>query len=543
LKLSDIARNPESGERTDILRKAERNGELSDNILVKTLLQGGTVYDGSGRPGVVADVAIDGDRIADLGRIPPANFDRVVDCTGLAVTPGFIDAHVHGDLSLFVDPLHEPAIRQGVTTYIGGQDGVAFSPGGETVQRFMRRSTAGFNGNFATPGRSWSTIDDLLTQYDRTSAINVALLIPNGNVRMMVMGLDPRPATAREIAAMQAIVRDGMAQGAVGLSSGLDYIPSLYADEAELAALCEAIAPDGGIYVTHMRGYTPAKAPTAIAEVLAIGRRAGCGTHISHFNCLAGQAIPLIDGHDVTFDLYPYLFGSTTVAMLCLPVALWDGGLDATVARLHDPATRRLLHDEFAHPRFPLETIRLASCPHPDWRAYEGQRLVDAVAGGSMVDFVCDLLIATDLAAGCVIRHYAERLERDMIALMRHPAMMAGSDGIFVGSAPHPRGTGTFARYLGHHVRVGDWSMEDAVRKCTSAAAKRFGLKDRGEIGVGAYADVAVFDPATIADRSTFDAGRTLAVGMRHVFVNGEAVLADGKRTTATPGRGLRRNR
>jgi N-acyl-D-amino-acid deacylase len=520
-----------------------------------TLIRNGLVIDGSGRPGVVADVAVAGDRIAAVGRLAGAAAGRVIDATNLVVTPGFIDAHVHGDLPLLADPAHEPAVRQGVTTYIVGQDGVAFAPGSKATQDYMRRYTAGFNGNLPTPGREWWTVHEYLSLFDQSCSFNVATLVPNGNVRMEVLGLDPRPATADEWERMQFLIRQGMEQGAVGLSSGLDYIPSLYADERELTELGKAIAPFDGVYVTHMRGYTPTKAPAALAEVFAIGRGAGCKVHVSHFNCLADQTIPILDqaaanGIDLSFDLYCYLYGSTTVAMLCLPPDVCEGGIDATLARLRDPGVRLELLDAFANPRFPLDTIRLASCPHPEFKQYEGMLLTEA-AGPSgptcgldrMVEFVCDLLIATDLAAGCVIRHFAERQESDILKLMRHPAMTAGSDGIFVGSRPHPRGTGCFARYLGRHVRAGHWPLEEAVAKCSAKTADRFGLKHRGYVKVGYFADLAVFDPAALEDRSTYVNGRELAVGMKHVFVNGEPVLLDGRRTAARPGRGLRHNR
>jgi N-acyl-D-amino-acid deacylase len=365
---------------------------------------------------------------------------------------------------------------------------------------------------------------------------------------MEVMGLDPRKPNADELARMRAIVREGMEQGAVGLSSGLDYVPSLYADEDELAALCEEIAPYGGVYVTHMRGYNREKAPPALAEVFNIGKRAGCAVHVSHFNCLADQTIPLLDaaradGVDVTFDLYCYLYGSTIVAMLTLPPETLEGGIEATVSRLKSPATRQKLEPAFANPRFPIETIKLASLPHDDYRHFEGQLLPDAAKqrGQSMLDFTCDLLIATDLAAGCVVRHFAERQEPDVLKLMRHPLMMAGSDGIYVGGKPHPRGTGCFARYLGHHVRSGDWPLEEAVMKCSYAVARRFGLKDRGLVRAGMAADVVVFDPQTIADRSTYDDGKALATGVSDVLVNGVPVLLGGARPPARPGRGLKR--
>lgn len=512
------------------------------------IIRNGRVVDGSGLPWFHADVGIVGDRITAVGALPRAEAGSVVDAAGKVVCPGFVDAHVHGDLALLADPYHEPAIRQGVTTYVIGQDGVALAPGSPATQRYMREYTAGFNGNFPTPGKEWRTVAEYLALFDQSCAINACTLIPNGNVRMEVIGLDPRKPTADELKHMRQLVREGMEQGAVGVSSGLDYVPSIYADEDELTALCEEIAPFGGVYVTHMRGYSPQKAPAALREVINIGRRARCGVHVSHFNCLAEQTIPTLDearasGVDITFDLYCYLYGSTIVAMLTLPPEVLEGGIAAAVNRLRDPAVRKGLEAAFANPRFPIETIRLASIPSDEYRHLEGKGLVAAAgsAGKSLVDFVCDLLIATNLAAGCVIRHFSQRQEADVLALMRHPLMMAGSDGIYAGGRPHPRGTGCFARYLGHHVRNGDWSLEEAVMKCSHHVARRFGLKDRGLLREGFAADVVVFDPAAIADRSTYDDGKALAVGVEHVLVNGEPVLLNGERTKALPGRGLKK--
>src|SRR5207248_3280650 len=280
------------------------------------LIRNGRVIDGTGLPWFRAGVGVTGDRIAAVGRLDDATARRTLDAAGMVVCPGFVDAHVHGDLALLADPVHEPAVRQGVTTYVLGQDGVAFAPGSPDTQRYMRQYTAGFNGNFPTPGKEWRSVAEYLALFDRACAINVCTLIPNGNVRMEVMGLDPRKPTADELRQMRRLVREGMEQGAVGVSSGLDYVPSLYADEGELSELCAEIAPFGGVYVTHMRGYNPQKAPAALAEVFNVGRRAGCGVHVSHFNCLAEQTVPLLDaaraaGVDVTFDLYCYLYGST----------------------------------------------------------------------------------------------------------------------------------------------------------------------------------------------------------------------------------------
>src|SRR6478735_6609192 len=207
------------------------------------LIHGGLVLDGYGNSPFRGGVGITGDRIAAAGRLDGAEAKARVDASGLVVAPGLIDAHVHGDLALFADPAHEPPVRQGVTTYIIGQDGVAMAPASPATLDHMRRYTAGFNGNFPTPGLTWRTFGEYLALFDRRVAINVAGLVPNGNVRMEVLGLDPRPATADELKQMRRLVRQAMEEGAVGLSSGLDYIPSLYADTNELTELCKEIAP------------------------------------------------------------------------------------------------------------------------------------------------------------------------------------------------------------------------------------------------------------------------------------------------------------
>jgi len=513
-----------------------------------TLIHSGRVIDGTGLPAFQADVGLVGDRVAAIGRLEQAEAKTRIDATGLVVAPGLVDAHVHGDLALFADPAHEPAIRQGVTTYIIGQDGVAMAPAAPATLDHMRRYTAGFNGNFPTPGLTWRNLGEYLALFDRRVAINVASLVPNGNVRMEVMGLEQRRPTADELTRMRRLVREAMEVGAVGLSSGLDYIPSLYADTEELTALCEEIAPFGGVYVTHMRGYAPHNIAASMDEVRRIGRGAGCAVHISHFNSLAERAVPRMDamerdGVDVTFDLYCYLFGSSILGMIALPPEAMAGGVDATLARLRDPAFRPQIRDGIANPRGDLRQVRLGSVPSKQYQHLEGCTLGEAVeiTGKPMADLIVELLIATETATNAIVPHNPQRTAMDMEALMRDRRMMAGSDGIFVGGKPHPRGTGCFARYLGHHVRSGVWSLEEAIMKCSRHVARRHGLKDRGLLAEGMAADVIVFDPVRVQDRSTFDDGTALGEGMRDVFVNGEAVLRNGSRTTARPGRGLRR--
>lgn len=513
------------------------------------LLTGGWVYDGSGLPPFAADVAISADRIAAVGRLAQAEAKQCLDLGGLAVCPGFIDAHVHGDLRLLEDPLHEPAIRQGVTTYILGQDGVAMAPGSPATVDYMRRYTAGFSGLYEPPQR-WFGIAEYLARFDRQCALNVACLIPNGNVRMEALGLETRPPDAGELRLMRRHVREAMEQGAVGVSSGLDYIPSRYADTAELTDLCREIAPFGGVYVTHMRRYDPAGVHESMDEVFQIGRDAGCAVHISHFNSRADLVLPHLDraarqGIDATYDLYCYLAGSTILGMIALPPEAQEGGYDATLARLQDPKARERLREWFAAPRVPLEDVRVSFIAAPEYRSLEGKTLAEAAKerGCDLGTFVCDVLVASKLAVGCVVAH-RQRDEDDVKALTRHPAMMAGSDGIYTGAFPHPRGCGCFARYLGHYVRDARvWSLEQAVQHLSAHAARRFGLKDRGWIKEGMAADVVVFDSATIGDRSTYDNGKELAAGVHHVLVNGQFVLRGGERTAALPGRALRHGR
>jgi N-acyl-D-amino-acid deacylase len=514
------------------------------------ILRNGWVIDGTGGPPFRADVALLDTMIAEVGRLEGATATRVIDVAGRYVAPGFIDTHVHGDLMLLADPIHLPALRQGVTTYIIGQDGSAFAPASPATMDYMRRYTAGFNGNPPELDYSWRTVDEYLSRFDRATALNVAYLIPNGNIRLEVMGLDPRPATDDEMRDMQRLVRKGMDEGAVGLSTGLDYIPSLYADAREISALCQAIANDNGVYVTHMRGYG-AKAPVGMSEVYEIARTAGVAAHISHYNGPADLLLPLINqgralGLDLTFDTYPYLAGSTILGMVSLPAWVQEGGIEPTVERLRDPSILNRLRTEWfsGSTPYPLGTTTIAMVANPAWQWAEGKTVVEAAkeAGLEPGDFVCQILAASEMAVGIVGFRQGERTEADVRAILRHPAHMAGSDGIFRGGFPHPRGWGAFARYLGYHTReLGDYTWPEAVTHLSTHAARRFRLTDRGIIRPGFVADIAVFDPATVVDRATYDAGRTLAEGVEHVLVNGTLVLENGEPTGARPGRALRR--
>ncbi len=514
------------------------------------LIRGGWVIDGTGGPPFRADVGLLESMIADVGRLEAAEAAKVLDATGRYIVPGFIDAHVHGDLMLLADPIHLPALKQGVTTYIIGQDGSAFAPASPETLSYMRRYTAGFNGNPPDLDYNWRTVEEYLARFDRSTALNVAFLVPNGNVRMEVMGLDHRPATDDELKAMKRLFREGMDAGAVGLSTGLDYIPSLYADAREIAALCEAIVPDDGVYVTHMRGYG-ADATIGMQEVYRIAEASGVASHISHYNGPADLLLPLIDqgrarGLDLTFDSYPYLAGNTILGMIALPGWVQAGGIDPTLERLADPAIRARLRNEWFSGglRQPLDHVTIAMVANEEWQWAEGLSVAEAAARAKLDpgDFVCEILCASGMAVGVVVVRPGSRTEADVRAILRHPAHMAGSDGIFRGGFPHPRGWGAFARLLGHHTReLGDYDWSEAVTHLSTHAARRYRLTDRGLIRTGYVADIAIFDPATVIDRSTYANGRALAEGVDHVIVNGTIVLQDGEPTGATPGRALRR--
>ncbi len=514
------------------------------------LIRGGWVIDGSGGPAFRADVAVEAGRVAALGTWPEVDrrAARILDAQGAYVVPGFIDAHVHGDLMLLDDPVHLPALRQGVTTYIIGQDGSSVAPGTSATIDLMRRYTAGFNGNPNGVATRWSSVAEYLEMFRGTTAVNVAYLIPNGNLRLDVIGNDPRPATDDEIGMMADRLREAMEQGGVGLSTGLEYIPSMYADAREIAALCHVVAEFDGVYVTHMRGYGP-KAPKALEEVRQIMIDSEVNGHISHFNGKSDILLPIVDrfradGLDLTYDTYPYLAGSTILAMVALPPWVQEDGVDRTLERLRDPSVLdRLDREWFAvGTPYPLDKTTLTLVRSETYRWAEGMTVVEAAerAGMSVGRFVCEICVASEMAVG-IFGFPGDRTEEDVRAILRHPAHMAGSDGIYCGGFPHPRGWGAFARYLARHTReLGDYDWPEAVTHLAAHASRRYRLFDRGLIRPGMAADIAVVDPDQVQDLSTYEAGRTLAQGVRHTIVNGVPALVDGEPTGATPGQPLR---
>jgi N-acyl-D-amino-acid deacylase len=513
--------------------------------------------DGTGARRVHADVAVHDGRIVAVG--DAADADRVIDARGLVVAPGFIDMHAHSDLAVLTDSDHLARVAQGVTLEVLGQDGLSYAPSDPPTLRQLRRQLAGWNGDPDGLAWDWHTVGGYLDRIDRGAAVNVAYLVPQGTLRMMCVGNDDRPATGAEMAAMRARLDTALAEGAVGMSSGLTYVPGMYADTGELIDLCRIVARYGGYYSPHHRSYG-AGALEAYAEMIAVAAASGCPVHLTHatmnFPVNAGRAAELIalvdaaiaDGVDVTLDSYPYLPGATTLAAL-LPSWAAIGGPDALTGRLRDPAARARIADDLERTGsdgchgVPIDwsTIQISGVRHPGLSAAVGLSVAEAAAREHRppAEFCFDLLLADDLGTACLM-HVGD--ETNVRAILRHPAHLVGSDGLLTGDRPHPRGWGAFPRFLARYVRdEGLLTLEECVAKMTGRAARRLGLADRGVIAPGTAADVVVFDPDTVADRATFDDPRRTPDGIPYVMVNGEFVIDDGIRTSHTPGRSIRR--
>jgi N-acyl-D-amino-acid deacylase len=487
------------------------------------VIRGATVYDGSGAAPRVADVAVRGDRIASVGA-SDVRADVSLDASGLALAPGFIDVHTHDDFALFARPEMDFKVLGGVTTCVVGNCGMGAAPW--RVAMLMARA---FHPDTRFP--EWTGYAGYFETLDRDPpSVNAAVLVGHGTVRGSVMGNAKRAPTDAELEAMRAIVREGRDAGAVGLSTGLIYEPGRYAETGELAALAAEFAGTSGLYATHMRNEGEGLLDS-VNEAIEIGRRARVPVQVSHHKAsgerswgLVRESLALIEraqaeGLDVHADQYPYTAGSTALAAV-----VQNGAFDGRPGGLG---------------RVAPESVSIASAPgHPEW---EG-RTVAALAR--------ELDKAPQAAAEHVIAHAPgvtavmhTMNEDDVRTVMRHPSTMIGSDGIpTLPGKPHPRLWGTFARVLGRYARdLKLFPLEEAVHRMTGFPARKFGLRDRGVIREGAFADLVVFDPVRILDVGTFEDPNHPPAGIHQVFVNGVRVVRDGSHSGARPGRALRR--
>ncbi len=532
---------------------------------IDVLITNARIVDGTGAPAREGAVAVTGGRVIEVldaagGAAAVARATRVIDARGRVVAPGFIDLHSHSDMPLVTDGNAQSKIRQGVTTEVIGESG-SIAPQKASSERQPWTDFAGYFGLLETQGIS----------------VNLLSYVGLGTARELVVGNDNRPATPAELTAMQDLVTASMAQGAAGVSTGLIYPPNAFATLDELVALATPAAALGGRYASHLR-HDGKRLREGIEEAIAIGERAKLPVHVFHVKVTGQQnfgrmkeVVELVEaararGVKVTADIYPYIASSTSLTAT-LPQWVMDGGSDALVKNLTDRRTRARVRRDMEDPNAAWDNryqsagtwanVQLASIGRtrgvaatddaPN-RKYEGMRVADAakLAGKDPFDFVFDLLVETRGGVGCV---YFIMSEDDVRLAMVQPWVAVGSDGSALSiegplrsGVPHPRNFGTFPRVLGKYVRDEKViPLEEAVRKMTSLAAAISQLPGRGTIAPGMWADLVIFDPATVADTATFEKPFSYPVGIDTVLVNGQVVLDEGTHTGARPGQVLRR--
>ncbi len=514
------------------------------------IVSGGTIIDGTRARRRQADLGIRDERIVAVGDLSQAGAAQVIDAAGKIVAPGFVDVHNHSDGWMLRKQHQESKTTQGFTTEVIMADGISYAPVNRHTAHEWLYYMRGLNALRLQDYTGWESLGDYMALLDRRNVQNVITQIPYANVRTLICGWGPAPADELQLKLIQLQVEQGMEEGACGLSTGLDYASQCFASTAELAAACLPMAGVQAPYVTHMR-YKIGTLP-ALKEAVEIGQRAGVPVHISHLKAASKADTEAILSYvdqvavhevDFSFDVYPYLPGSTLLNYL-LPYEIWHEGPLAALPKLRQPAMRELVGLGLEIYASNLETIRIAWLPGKENSQYLGKTLaeyVDAV-GKSPVDALCDLLIEENLAVLLVFFQGDDSFVEPFLA---HEKYMMGTDGVYhEDSVIHPRQNGSAARLLGPCVRKGLFSLEDAVWKLSGAPATRFGLKDRGRVEEGAYADLVVFDPDSIQDHATYAEPNQLSSGVSEVLVNGVPIIRRGEPVAdlgqTLPGRSLR---
>jgi dihydroorotase/N-acyl-D-amino-acid deacylase len=528
------------------------------------VIANGRIVDGTGAPWFRGDIGIVGDRITAIGALGDSTAATRVDATNLVVAPGFIDLLGQSEFNVLVDGRAASKILQGVTTEVTGE-GSSIAP---VNDRLILEASA--NAKHFGVAQDWRTLADYFKRLEERShtTINVATFVGAGGVRNYVIGKDDRRATAAELERMEQLVAEAMQQGALGLSTSLQYVPDRFASTDEIVELAKVVARFGGVYFTHQRSES-ARIVESLDEVFAVAERANIPAEIWHlktaYKANFGRMPDVLRrieaararGLDVTANQYPYTRASNGLDS-CLPLWSREGGFEKTLPRLTDPATRERIKKDMDDPNAATwenqwyganggDGVMLSSVLNRDLAKYEGMTLtqIGKAMGKDPRDAVIDLVIA-DHGESSVITSIMD--EDDVRTALKHPLVGVGTDsgaqaqdGKLSESKSHPRAWGSFPRILGRYVRDEHLlTLEDAIRKMTSKAAARVHLSDRGVLRPGMMADITVFDAATIRDVATFDDPKHYAVGVRQVFVNGTRVVADGAITAARPGRPLR---
>lgn len=525
------------------------------------IVRGGTVYDGSGEPPVRADIGISGDRITAVGNLSSAQADSIVDASGLAVAPGFINMLSWANESLIQDGRGMSDILQGVTLEVMGE-GSSMGPLSDAMKDEARARQGSNNYDI-----SWTTLGEYLEYLENKGVSpNVASFVGATTLRIHEVGYDDRDATAQELERMQALVRQAMQEGALGVGSSLIYAPANFASTEELVALVSAAAEFNGSYISHIRS-EGSRLEEAVQELIKISSLTGAPAEIYHLKASGREnwhklsnVFDLIEtaraaGLFITADMYTYTAGSTGLNAT-MPLWVQAGGHDAWVENLRSPEVKARVIEEMKQPTDEWENFYVAAGPenillvgfrNEALRHYVGKTL-QAVAderGTDPAETAIDLVVEDNSRVDAV---YFLMSEQNIARKIARPWMSFGSDaraianeGSFLDSGPHPRTYGNFARLLGKYVREEKIiSLQEAIRRITSLPAYNLAISNRGELREGFYADVVVFDPERIGDNATYEDPHQYSSGMRHVFVNGEQVLSNGKHTGATPGRVVR---
>lgn len=525
------------------------------------ILRGGTVYDGLGGDPVVADVAISGDRIAAIGDLSTSTAHEAYDVRGKAVAPGFINMLSWATESLLVDGRGMSDIKQGVTLEVMGE-GTSMAPLNAQMKTEMRNRQGDVRFDV-----TWTTLGEYLdTLVARGISPNVASYIGATTARIHEVGYDDREPTAEELGRMQELVREAMREGALGVGSSLIYAPASFASTEELIALVTAASEYGGAYISHIRSEGN-RLEEGVLELIKIASVTGAPAEIYHLKAAGKQnwhkldnILALIEaaqdaGLDISADIYTYPAGATGLDA-SMPLWVQEGGHDAWVARLKDPAVRERVLIEMQQPTDEWENFFVQAGPeniillefrNPDLKGLTGKTLLAAAEerGTTPAELAIDLVIADDSRVGAAYVLMSEdnvrkKVAKNWISFGSDAAAIA-NEGAFLLSNPHPRAYGNFARVLGKYVREERLlTLQDAIRRMTSLPAYNINIQDRGQLTEGYFADVVVFDPQEITDHSTFEDPHHYASGMDHVFVNGVHVLKWGEHTGATPGRVVR---
>jgi N-acyl-D-amino-acid deacylase len=526
------------------------------------IIRNGRVIDGSGKPAFNADIAIRSDRIARIGNLRGARAKRIIDARGQVVAPGFIDMLGQSEQFVLIDPRAMSKVMMGVTTEITGE-GESIAPVNDRILKEQEDFNRHFNLTI-----DWHTMGEYFRRLEKQGAgINLGTFVGATQVREYVIGYDDRPPTPAELGQMKQLVADAMKDGALGVSTSLQYVPARFAKTDEIVELAKVAHQHGGIYITHQRSEANA-IDDSMKEVFEIARRANIPVEIWHFKTaykknwgrmpemLGRIAAARRQGLKITADVYPYVAGSTSLSA-CLPPWAIEGGTDRMIARLKDPPTRARLKKEITTDSKDWENIYLgsggpsgiliASVVNRDLESWQGKRLSDIASDQNKapLDALFDFIIADHGQTGAI---FFMMNESDMQAALKSPFVSIctdngarATDGPLAGSKSHPRGWGTYPRILGRYVRDQHlMPLEFAIHKMTGLPASNVGLQSRGLIREGYFADITIFDPKTVIDCATFEEPNQYPVGINFVIVNGQVEVDNGQRTPALAGRVLR---